>query len=77
MDDIETFILQHLSKESGREIQANESLALVGVDSVTMAELTYLLEKQFGIHVDDDVIDIDSVDELAAYVRKRLPKAPD
>ncbi len=48
-----------------------DSLALIGVDSVGMAELTFDIEKQFSIQVDDTVLDVETVAELVDYVRLR------
>ncbi len=36
-----------------------------------MAELTFDLEKQFSIQVDDGVLDIETVGELVDYVKSR------
>jgi acyl carrier protein len=36
-----------------------------------MAELTFELEKRFAIRIDDDILDIDTVDELINYVVAR------
>jgi acyl carrier protein len=36
-----------------------------------MAELTFELEKRFAIRIDDDILDIDTVDELISYVVAR------
>jgi len=44
---------------------------MIGIDSVAMAELTFELEKRFAIKVDDDILDVDSVDELVHYVVTR------
>ena len=41
---------------------------MIGIDSVAMAELTFELEKRFAIKIDDDILDVDSVDELVQYV---------
>jgi acyl carrier protein len=36
-----------------------------------MAELTFEFEKRFGIQIDDGVLDVETVEELARYVQDR------
>ena len=68
-------IIDYLRKVCGGSPQGNDSLAMIGIDSVAMAELTFELEKRFAIKIDDDILDVDSVDELVHYVvtRKSAP----
>ena len=71
--EIERFIVERLKHEHSVELGRDDSLALAGLDSVTMAELTLTLERQFAIRVDDSVLDVDTIAELAAYVQMRRP----
>jgi acyl carrier protein len=68
---VQTQIVEYLRKVCGGSPQGNDSLAMIGIDSVAMAELTFELEKRFGIKIDDDILDVDSVDELVQYVVAR------
>ncbi len=72
MDPIEDEILKHLASLVGGHPQLADSLALIGVDSVGMAELTFELERQFGIRVNEDVVDVETVGELVDYVRAKV-----
>ena len=67
----QTQIIDYLRKVCGGSPQGNDSLAMIGIDSVAMAELTFELEKRFAIKIDDDILDVDSVDELVQYVIAR------
>ncbi len=71
MDTIEEQLKAKLAQKFGGDPQSSDSLALLGVDSIGMAELTLELENDFGISVDEDVVDVDSVAELAEYIRSR------
>lgn len=71
MESIEDVLIDKLAEKFGGQPQLNDSLALLGVDSVGMAELTFEIEKQFSIRVDDAVLDVETVQELADYVRAR------
>lgn len=71
VERIEDVLLRNLADKFGGRPQLSDSLMLIGIDSVGMAELTYEIEKQFGIRVDDSVLDVDSVQQLADYIRAR------
>ena len=69
-------ILDYLKKVCGGSPRGSDSLAMIGIDSVAMAELTFELEKRFSIKIDDDILDVDTVDELVQYVVARQLPAP-
>jgi len=69
--ETKTQILAYLKKVCGGSPKGNDSLSLIGIDSVAMAELTFELEKRFSIRIDDDILDVDTVDELVSYVITR------
>ncbi len=71
MESLESIVLRHLAAKFGGQPQLSDSLVLIGVDSVGMAELTYDIEKEFGITVDDGILEIDTVQELADYIRSK------
>lgn len=68
---IEDTILTKLEEKFGTKAELSDALALIGVDSVGMAELTVDLEKEFAVTVDDDIIGCETVQELADYIRER------
>lgn len=68
---IEDTILAKLEEKFGTRAELSDSLALIGVDSVGMAELTVDLEKEFEMTVDDDIVGCETVQELADYIRER------
>lgn len=71
MSTIEDVLLEKLSNKFGGSPNLDDSLLMVGVDSVGMAELTFEIEKEFAIQVDDAVLDVDTVQDLADYIRNR------
>lgn len=76
MDTIESVLLGQLAEKFGGQPQLSDSLILVGVDSVGMAELTFDIEKRFNILVDDGVLDVDTVQDLANYIREKQAERP-
>jgi acyl carrier protein len=71
MKTIERQILNTLGQSFGREPELDEPLSALGIDSLGMAELTVELEKQFGIHVDEYVLDVETARDLVDYVEER------
>jgi acyl carrier protein len=71
-DAAEKQILEYIAKVVGSHPKPSDSLALLGVDSVAMAELTFELEKRFAIQIDDDILDVDTIRELTQYVLTRI-----
>lgn len=71
MESLEDQLIDQLEQKFGQRPGPKDSLASIGVDSIGMAEMTLDLEKNFGIRVDDDIVEVDSVEDLARYVRER------
>jgi len=70
-EETQAQIVEYLSKVCGSTPKLTDSLAVIGIDSVAMAELTFEFEKRFGIQIDDGVLDVETVEELARYVQDR------
>jgi acyl carrier protein len=64
-------VLGYLEKVCGTTPKMSDSLALIGVDSVAMAEMTFDFEKQFSFKVNDDILEVETVEELVQYVFDR------
>ncbi len=55
---IEAEVISKLRSLVEVEPKPTDSLALIGLDSVALAELTFELEKSFGVRFDDEIVDI-------------------
>ncbi|MCA9193400.1 MAG: acyl carrier protein [Planctomycetales bacterium] len=71
MDSIEEKLIASFAEKFGGQPKLSDNLTFIGVDSVGMAELTLELERDYGIHVDETVLDVETVEELANYIRIR------
>jgi acyl carrier protein len=71
MDRIEEKLLARLAAKFGTDPVLSDGLAYIGVDSVGLAELTVDIEQEFGIRVEDDIVNVETVKELADYIRER------
>jgi acyl carrier protein len=77
---IRTYIAENiLFSNSGYPYSDDASFLDEGiVDSMNVLQIVTFVEKQFGIHINDEDIvpnNFDSVAKLAAYVQSRLPTA--
>ncbi len=72
VDSLEPSLINYLHEKFGNRPALEDSLAMLGVDSVSMAELTYEIEKRYGIIVDDSMMYVDTVENLLDYIRVRL-----
>jgi acyl carrier protein len=63
--------MEYLTKVVGTKPHLEDSLAMIGIDSVAMAEMTFELEKRFGIKIDDEILDVESVRQLVEYLHSR------
>ena len=73
---IEERLLAKLAQKFGTEPQLSDGLAYIGVDSVGLAELTAEIEQEYGIRITDDVVSLETVQELADYIQERCDSLP-
>lgn len=71
MESLEKEVINLLTEKFGDRPKLTDSLAVFGVDSIGMAELTVELEKVFGIRVKDDIVNVDTVQDLVNYIQKQ------
>lgn len=73
MESIEEKLIAQLGEKFDCSPELSDGLAYIGVDSVGMAELSVDIERDFGIVVEDDIVSVDTVQELVEYIRERQP----
>ncbi len=71
MESIEEKLKSQLADKFGTNPELSDGLAFIGVDSVGMAELTVDIEQHYGIHIDDDIVNVETVQDLADYIRQK------
>lgn len=74
-DSVETEIIRALRRELGRDVAATDSLDSLGVDSLRMAQFATELERRFEFSIDEELLDVSTVEELTEYVRSRSTNA--
>ena len=71
MDELQAALCDAIRERFGESAQADTRLAALGVDSMQMADLDELIERRFGVEVDQDLFEVETVAELADYIRAR------
>jgi acyl carrier protein len=71
IEETQAQVMEYLTKVVGTKPHLEDSLAMIGIDSVAMAEMTFELEKRFGIKIDDEILDVESVRQLVEYLHSR------
>lgn len=71
VDYIEEKLISQLAEKFGTQPELSDGLSYIGADSVGMAELTVEMEKEYGITFADDIFSVETVQELADYIRDR------
>ena len=78
MSDVLLFIKNFIGKGDDKEevkLDLNAGLRCVGVDSLKFMELVVMIEKEFSICFDEEMLDyrkLDSLEELEKYVVKKI-----
>ena len=75
MESIEEILLTKIRQKFGSSPTLTDGLTYVGADSIGMAELTVELEKEFEIKMNETIFSLETVQELADYIRSLQQKA--
>lgn len=69
-DAVEQRLLALIQERLGVTVEASDRLTSLGVDSLALMDFVADLEKEFGFRGDQDLFDLETVAELAAYIRE-------
>lgn len=74
MDSVDTELIKAI--ETRLHVTATESskISELNLDSIKTADFLSELEYEFDVRFDQDVFDVETVADLAAYIRERLPE---
>ncbi len=75
MDQIQNDLSNLIEQKTGVRPQPQDTLDVLMIDSLAMAELTVEIEKHFGIRISEDVLEIQQYHELVGYVRRKVAAA--
>ena len=66
--DVRSFVLNLVREKAGMEPQPAEPLGFSGIDSVTLAEVSYEIEQHYKVSMGEDAFELETLDELIEYV---------
>jgi acyl carrier protein len=75
-ESIANAVFHGLRAKFGGNPQPSDSLAAIGIDSLGMAEFSYEIEKRFGVRVDEDILNVETVTDLIDYIQSKAILAP-
>lgn len=70
MDEVQSVIVNAIRAKVGGQPQPDDSLALLDLDSLAMAEVTLEIEQQLKLRLDESVLEARTVSELCERVRR-------
>ena len=71
MDDLEAKLVEAVADRTGSAPGLDDDLNRLGLDSVDMANFVREIEDRFHIRVDEEIFDVQTLEELARYIRER------
>ena len=74
MSQIHNELTKLIESKTGVVPQLDDTLDIMMIDSLAMAELTVDIEKAFDIRIDDDVLDVQSFRGLVSYIERKSTK---
>lgn len=72
MDPVETELLRLMEARLRVTPELNSTLTELNLDSIKTADFLRELEFEFDVQFDQDVFELETVADLAAYIRGRL-----
>ncbi|MDX1528014.1 MAG: phosphopantetheine-binding protein [Gammaproteobacteria bacterium] len=72
MDRVETELLRLMEARLRVTPELNSNLTELNLDSIKTADFLRELEYEFEVQFDQDVFELETVADLAAYIRRRL-----
>jgi len=75
MSQIHSELATLIEAKTGVLPQLDDTLDVMMIDSLAMAELTVDIEKVFDIRIDDDVLDVQNFQGLVSYIEGKTTKS--
>ncbi len=77
MKQIEDKLFGLIEAKTGTRPRLDDTMDVMKIDSLAMAELTVEIEKAFDIHIDDEVLDVDDAQGLVEYIKRKSAERTD
>lgn len=74
VDEIQSVIVDAIRAKVGGQPKLEDSLGVLDIDSLAMAEITLEIEQKLQLRLDESVLEARTVGELIELVRRRKQK---
>lgn len=71
VDSLQQEVVETVARRVELPVGPEDSLALLGIDSIGMAEVSFDLERQHNVQIGEDIVSCQTVADLIEYVRRR------
>ena len=71
MSQVHDELRELIAAKTGVRPELEDTLDVMKIDSLAMAELTVVIEKAFRIRIDDDVLEVSNFQGLGDYVARK------
>lgn len=77
MSQVQDYLVTLIHEKTGVRPRLSDTLDVMKIDSLAMAELTVEIEKEFGIRIDEEVLEVQNFQELVDYVERKASQCHD
>ena len=77
MSHVEDYLSQLIFSKTGVRPRLADTLDVMKIDSLAMAELTAEIEKELDIRIDEEVLEVQNFQELVSYVERKSSQEPE
>ncbi len=72
MHKVQQQLVELIHSKTGIVPELDDTFASLKIDSLGLAELTVEIERAFNIRVGEDVLDVETMRELIAYICEKI-----
>ncbi|MFO7907755.1 MAG: acyl carrier protein [Planctomycetota bacterium] len=76
MSEVHDYLVELIYAKTGVRPRLNDTLDVMKIDSLAMAELTAEIENAMDIRIDEEVLDIENFQEFVSYVERKSARCP-
>lgn len=71
MSQVHDYLVQLIHAKTGVRPRMSDTLDVMKIDSLAMAELTAEIENSLNIRIGEDVLEVENFQELVEYVERK------
>lgn len=76
MSQVHDYLVELIYAKTGVRPGLNDTLDVMKIDSLAMAELTAEIENTLHIRIDEEVLEVENFQQLVSYVERKAGQCP-